>query len=562
MDHLETHLLDPQSLLLPDEQSASLLPEQDSGAIGTYRDPLLAASSIEPWLNASEPLPTGLSNSHDPIFQGSSSVDAVLSPEELTTALSQAITVEPDPDTPLTAKSQEARAWLENLLDQDAIVPPHYPDTPLSITTPSPEQIESVFLNEAIDIAAHQLAQFQSQPQFTTQLKTAFGSDISDAAATHLFDQWLDGSERPRVEILNRDEIGGRGAYAEQTNMIYLAREVLLNAPAEDLATLYLEELGHAFDAQLNPADSPGDEGAVFAALVQGQELSAARLAQLQGEVDGSIQTIGGETLAVEHQNGTGLRGYYYDNRDFTNLIFDRLDSQINFDWHLGSPDAAIGIDDFSVRWQGKIEAPETGSYTFYTQSDDGVRLFVNGQLIIDDWNIHGTEERVSTTIELVAGQKYDIRLDYFEAGVDADVDLLWDTPSGSKEIIPTGYLYDEPIAPFHQEGNGTGLKATYFNNTDLSNAVLTRTDAQVNFDWGLGSPENTVVNADQFSVRWEGYIEPQYDDIYTFITESDDGVRVWVDGQLLIDDWNIHDTTERQGTLNYTLQGGQKYDI
>lgn len=72
------------------------------------------------------------------------------------------------------------------------------------------------------------------------------------------------------------------------------------------------------------------------------------------------------------------------------------------------------------------------------------------------------------------------------------------------------------------------GLSAQYFDNADLTNQKLTRTDAQINFDWGSGSPGSNI-GSDTFSARWTGYIQPQYSQKYTFTATVDDGARVWV---------------------------------
>src|SRR3546814_11286121 len=71
-----------------------------------------------------------------------------------------------------------------------------------------------------------------------------------------------------------------------------------------------------------------------------------------------------------------------------------RQDAQVDFDWGNGSPSAGVGSDSFAVRWEGFVEAPTTGNYTFWTQSDDGVRLWVNGNLVIDNWTLHRSAAR------------------------------------------------------------------------------------------------------------------------------------------------------------------------
>jgi hypothetical protein len=139
--------------------------------------------------------------------------------------------------------------------------------------------------------------------------------------------------------------------------------------------------------------------------------------------------------------SGTGLTGQYYDNIDFTNLKVTRTDATVNFDWGGGSPDASIGPDTFSARWTGQVQAQFTETYTFYTDSDDGVRLWVNGQLLINNWTDHPPTEN-SATFSLVAGQKVDLKMEYYENGGGAVAKLLWSSPSTPKQVIPQGRLF------------------------------------------------------------------------------------------------------------------------
>lgn len=141
---------------------------------------------------------------------------------------------------------------------------------------------------------------------------------------------------------------------------------------------------------------------------------------------------------------GGGLSGTYYDNIDFTTPRLTRTDATVNFDWGSGSPDPSVGADTFSVRWAGQVQAPATETVTFYTTTDDGVRLWVNGVLIIDRWVDQGPTE-VSGTIALQAGQRYDLRMDYYENGGGAVARLSWSSPSTPKQIIPSSRLFSLP---------------------------------------------------------------------------------------------------------------------
>ena len=137
---------------------------------------------------------------------------------------------------------------------------------------------------------------------------------------------------------------------------------------------------------------------------------------------------------------GDGLLGTYFDGPNFTVQKLSRVDPVIDFDWGMGSPDASIGVDTYTVRWTGRVEPLYTETYTFYTSTDDGVRLWVNGVQIIDKWVVQAPTEW-SGSISLVAGQKYDIRMEYYENAVGASAKLLWSSPSQPKQIIPQARL-------------------------------------------------------------------------------------------------------------------------
>ena len=112
-------------------------------------------------------------------------------------------------------------------------------------------------------------------------------------------------------------------------------------------------------------------------------------------------------------QTGTGLKGDYFTNPSLSGVVaLSKVDTSVNFEWgYTVVPAAGIPLDRFSVRWTGQVEAPVAGAYTFITQSDDGVRLWVDGKLLINRWNDHGNTRDQSTPVTLVAGRKYDIQL-------------------------------------------------------------------------------------------------------------------------------------------------------
>ncbi|HTL08707.1 MAG TPA: PA14 domain-containing protein [Chitinophagaceae bacterium] len=139
---------------------------------------------------------------------------------------------------------------------------------------------------------------------------------------------------------------------------------------------------------------------------------------------------------------GTGLKGDYYNTVGLTGAIYlSRTDATVNFDWGNGSPYVLIGGNTFSARWTGYVQPLYSETYTFYTNSDDGVRLWVNGQLLVNNWTAHSALEN-SGTITLTAGVKYDIKIEYFENTGSAVMKLYWSSASTAKAIVPQKQLY------------------------------------------------------------------------------------------------------------------------
>lgn len=149
----------------------------------------------------------------------------------------------------------------------------------------------------------------------------------------------------------------------------------------------------------------------------------------------------------IQSGTGDGLKGEYYDNQDFTSLKITRIDQTVNMNWAGGTPDPSIAADSFSVRWTGQIEPLYSETYTFYLNSDDGSRLYINNQLVVDNWSDHAATE-VSGTITLVGGQKYAIRVEYYENWGDALVQLSWSSAHQTKQIIPRLQLYSNTGGP------------------------------------------------------------------------------------------------------------------
>ena len=148
---------------------------------------------------------------------------------------------------------------------------------------------------------------------------------------------------------------------------------------------------------------------------------------------DGKIDSPAGLVPA----GPVGLRGEYFDNRDLRGPAkFMRLDPSINFDWGGGSPGAGLPGDNFGVRWTGQILPDFSESYVFAGNRDNGFRLWIDGQLIVDLWNNEwGAYE--SRPITLQGKRRYDIKIEYYEDWGGAALSLKWRSRSQPEEIVP-----------------------------------------------------------------------------------------------------------------------------
>jgi hypothetical protein len=137
----------------------------------------------------------------------------------------------------------------------------------------------------------------------------------------------------------------------------------------------------------------------------------------------------------------TGLLGEYFSGVNFGHLVFSRADPVVDFSWTGIGPGGELGEFNYSVRWTGVVKTGAAGNYVFSIASDDGVRLWVNGHLLIDKWVTQPIS--ISTgNILLEAGKFYDLRLDYFQGGGAAQVHLSWQEPGQALKIILADRLF------------------------------------------------------------------------------------------------------------------------
>jgi beta-glucosidase len=184
---------------------------------------------------------------------------------------------------------------------------------------------------------------------------------------------------------------------------------------------------GGGGSSKVNPLYAVSPLTALREKLGAGVELSFAAGCRGIGDLD----PIPAEMLIPPPSAGSasgvrGLKGEYFNNINLDGTpTLTRIDARIDFSWSDGAPDTSLPVDGFSARWTGSLVPAKTARYTLHTVSDDGVRLYVDGKLLIDDWTDHAAEIR-RCAVDFVAGKKYDIRVEYYERGGGAMMRLGW----------------------------------------------------------------------------------------------------------------------------------------
>ena len=265
---------------------------------------------------------------------------------------------------------------------------------------------------------------------------------------------------------------------------------------------------------------------------------------------------------------GTGLFAQYFDTPDLRGETLNRIDTDLDFDWGTGSPDTAIGADTFSARWSGEVESQFTETHTFYVNADDGARLWVNGELLVDQFAADGVADATGE-IDFIAGRRYDIQFEYREGTGNASVKLEWSGDSLAREVVPTERL--------HPAARG-GVLLEQFNS--VSGDSVADLTSHPNFPDGpssansLNAFETGSNTGDNFGDRLRGYVHAPETGAYHFYIAADQSAELWLsnsedasDRELIAEattavqprEWDAN-ASQRSGAVH--LVAGQSYYI
>jgi glucose/arabinose dehydrogenase len=223
----------------------------------------------------------------------------------------------------------------------------------------------------------------------------------------------------------------------------------------------------------------------------------------------------------------------YFANRTLSGTpAGQRCEAAVDYNWGSAGPTGVgVGTDNFSARWV-KTQSFAAGSYTFTATADDGVRVYLDGTLVIDQWKDQAPTTYTATR-QVTAGN-HELKVEYYENGGGAVARV---NVAAVPASCPTGQY-----------------RASYYPNRTLTGAPATvRCETAINNNWGSGSPPGTGVGPDNFSVRWVGTRSFATTRNYTFTATADDGVRVYLDGALIIDQWKDQAPTSYTATRRVT---------
>ena len=283
-----------------------------------------------------------------------------------------------------------------------------------------------------------------------------------------------------------------------------------------------------------------------------------------------SMAALGGNIgMGVEYNtpyaSKPGVLAEYFNNTTFAGTpAVTRVESNINNLWDLGSPSAGVvPVDGFSARYTGYFVAPKTGSYYFGGVHDDSYKVYVDDGLVYSAPTWTPAPAKYGSAVSLQEGQVAKIKVEMTETGGPGNAQL-WVKGAVLEQIVPTEMLRTAP----RLVSNNQGLNANYYYDSgnhvfpsSATSAFASRRESKISFNWGGGSPVPTGPT-DSWMASYDGYVTVPTTGTYQFGANNDDAVRIWINGQLVMDQWANDSNVGSQWGSSIYLVGGKAAQI
>lgn len=280
------------------------------------------------------------------------------------------------------------------------------------------------------------------------------------------------------------------------------------------------------------------------------------------------------QPIVIDDGYVNGILGEYYDEAELQNysaLRLRRIDPSVNFNFGYDVPDPSMEPETFSIRWTGYIKPSVSGNYTFKTYSDDGVRVFIDGDSVINNWGHLSLAFSVSDTpVYLEAGTYYPITVEYQQLPLYAGVFLFWQSDSVPMSLIPEAnyFVLEETYNSYSTtqyyntlDRSGEGFQSVFYEvdqNGNISSTPGNETVGQVYYEWGGEAP--TGISTDSFYGEISGYLEAKFTEDVTLVFSVDDSIRVWLNDTQVINEWGWN--SREDFTHTFSATAGQRYKI
>ena len=244
---------------------------------------------------------------------------------------------------------------------------------------------------------------------------------------------------KPITGLINRVPASViKSSVESPTRVTLMFNTVLDSASAEDLSNYSLDR-----DATINSVTLGKDKRSVTLNIspLTGNSDYFLRLGPIMNIVGTPMMPGTRLLLRPPSAQGDGLRAEFFTGRDLRELLVGRFDPVVDFTWADGEqPDPVVPTNDFSARWTGTVTPPNPGQWTFTVIADDGVRLWIDGKQIIDQW-IDQAPTEASGSIEVKGKKTLDLRLEYYQGSSGKQIQLFWSSETTARTIIPSDRL-------------------------------------------------------------------------------------------------------------------------